>query len=513
MALPGGSGDFGTEHVAPQCAHKSVERIGDVRVPTTAVVHAATWPHAPPSSHPAGRSQELGERHHVPVKHELVELITEQAAQVPKITPHKDVSHRVADRCGDVLVPLTVEAVVQAPRAHEELETAEQFGNLMCGSPHTVEQTVDVPMPVTVKEVVQAPGNHQVHEFLHHLTRQTVQEVPLSGHEQVVHAPKATILRCVSHRTVEQPVDVSTPVELSVDVTVPVKGEGAVQAPVVHQELEMPNRQTRQVARVAPKEVPQVAEQVIHVPKVCPQSCAYHHTVEQLVGVVVHVPAVHQEQESHDDLTGQIVQGAPQTVHEPVEQIGEQCTHVPKLIPLKRASHHAVDQIGDKLVPSTVEEVVLAQGVHPAGQIAQEAPQSVHEPVEQVVEQVIAISTLGTFVDESCAAEVAADRPPEGHSIDRGIEQCTRRGLTLRRCDGLIPQAPPSTLPGGGSQEPGIDRGIRRWDGRWFGRPPGRQAGECGSTRTGRPLDGCSLVGMRRHDSRWPGRPPGWCED
>ena len=95
---------------------------------------------------------------------------------------------------------------------------------------------------------------------------------------------------------------------------------------------------------------------------------------------------------------------------------------------------------------------------------AQEATQFAHEPGEQVVEQVIASSTLGTFVDDACAAEVAADRTHEPKLHDSSWP-----GRPLGRPPGLPGCSPTGRPPDGNC----IDHGIEQCASWWLGRPPG----------------------------------------
>ena len=97
------------EHIVEQVVHvpkntphkcdlqRTVERIGDVRVPRTVedVIHE-------PVVH-----QELTV--HGPVEHVPVEQIAEQVIQVSKTTPQRGASHRTVELFVDMLVPVAVE--------------------------------------------------------------------------------------------------------------------------------------------------------------------------------------------------------------------------------------------------------------------------------------------------------------------------------------------------------------------------------------------------------------------
>ena len=207
VALPGGSGNKRTEQYArwdlpqfgygpaepvEQIVELIAEQVVDVRAPKTAeeVVHApvAQLVQEIPDHKLRQMVQEVPQ-----AVHEPVEPIVEQAVHVAKITPQRCVSHqappsaylgRGSQEPDDQEFPAHQTwqvAQVEPQIVHEPVELiVEQVVHVpktilqRCVSHRTVEQTVDVLMPVMVEEVVHAPGSHQEQEIPDHQTRQMV---------------------------------------------------------------------------------------------------------------------------------------------------------------------------------------------------------------------------------------------------------------------------------------------------------------------------------------------------
>ena len=70
----------------------------------------------------------------------------------------------------------------------------------------------------------------------------------------------------------------------------------------------------------------------------------------RIVEEIVHAPGIHQEQEIPDHQTWQMVQEVPQFVHEPVEQIAEQVVYVPKITPQGCVVHESVELVVEQVV-------------------------------------------------------------------------------------------------------------------------------------------------------------------